>query len=179
MFPTAYNFGRINPHMGDLDTAVPVACWDANASYRVTEPQFEGRPDDLLWEVLGLPVFSPRLRHGLDRAGINGIQYLPVTLFHLDGTKEEGFSVANVLNLRQALDLEQSWYDPIPEGKERRRPCSVSGITTAVVRGNALEGVDICRLEEFDVWLLVSQKFKDIYDSLGCTGAEFTPLKVV
>ncbi|RJQ27969.1 MAG: hypothetical protein C4589_07420 [Peptococcaceae bacterium] len=152
--------------------------WDGTAWLQVEEPQDDGDPDDVLQSHLGLPIYSARLRKALDKAGVTGIQYLPVRVLHYDGTPIEGFAIANILNLLPALDFEKSDYDLYPDDyflPERRG--KVRAVRRPVLRYKVIEGCDILRLKEYKVMILVSERFRNLFVANGFTGYSFYEVK--
>ncbi|REJ90176.1 MAG: hypothetical protein DWQ34_06580 [Planctomycetota bacterium] len=135
------------------------ANWDTDASLRAS-PECDGDLEDVLENVLVLPVFSARLREALEREGLgNGaIQYLPVRVFHHDGEEIPGYAIANIINMVDARDRDAR---------------------TLTLRAAALEGHDIARLTDRFPPVLVSQRFADFFRECGFTGAICDPLPTV
>lgn len=148
--------------------------WDETSWFKVSKSIYNGDPDDVLQNALGLPIYSDRLRKALEKAGVTGIQYLPVHVFRLNGLPIKGFSIANILNLLPALDFEKSDYDLyendyfIPERRSK-----VRGIRKPVLRSSVIERCDIFRLKEFNRYIIVSERFRNIFVANGFTGYSF------
>lgn len=148
--------------------------WSELARMSATKQENDGVPDDALQNHLGLPVYSPRLRATLEAGEVRGIQYLPIRLFRPNGQEISGFSIANIVERREALDRSQSDYDVFPDDyflPDRRG--NVRGIRRAVLRERALAGCDIARLAEFPASIYVSERFKTNFETAGCTGYTF------
>lgn len=159
---------------GDLDCGKYIEKWTPNASIRATQSTNDGEPDDVLQTCLSVPVYSRRLRSAIEEAGIAGIQYLPVMVFRPDGTRIGGYSIANLLNVVPALDLDKSDYDVYPDDyflPQRRG--QISGIRKAVLRRSALKDLDVIRLAEFVVDIYVSDRFKTIFERGKFAGYSF------
>ena len=159
---------------GRLDVGQPQEGWSDLAWLRAEKPENDGTPDDALQNHLGLPVYSFRLRSALEAAGIRGIQYLPVRLFRPNGQEIAGFSIANIVERRGALDRSRSDYDVFPNDyflSERRG--DVRGIRRVVLHVEALRGCDIARLDEFPSSVYVSERFKNVFESAPFTGYSF------
>jgi len=153
--------------------------WDGSAWLKATEPEDHGTPDDVLQNHLGLPVFSARLRRVLEQAGVGGIQYLPLQVFRPDGSKVEGYSIANLLNVVPALDRERSDFDVFPaEEPFLDRAGQVEGIRKAVLLADAIAGYDIFRLQEYPLTSYASERFKNLFLVSGFTGFGFREVKV-
>jgi hypothetical protein len=166
----------LETHEDDLLVGRPVEGWGGTSTFRSRDRGDDGDPDDVLQnDVHGLPIFSARLRAALDASGITGIQYLPVRVLQSDGTPVEGFSIANVTNLVPALDMLRSDYVVFGDERPDRRG-EIKGIRRAVLRAPALAGYDILRLNEFDLAICVSERFRDAFVAGRFTGYSFDPV---
>lgn len=157
-----------------LDVGHLVEGWSELAWLRANKFENDGVPDDVLQNHLGLPIFSARLRAALEGAGVVGIQYLPVRLIRPNGQEITGFSIANIVERRRALDRARSDYDVFPDDyflADRRG--GVRGIRQAVLCVDALAGCDVARLDEFPSSVYVSERFKNVFEAGGFTGYSF------
>jgi hypothetical protein len=153
--------------------------WPGTAIIQSSSAANDGDPDDALQTYLGLPVFSARLRRKLELAGINTIQYLPIRVLDSRHQQILGYSIANILSCCDALNQEESkisryrddWIVPERRGE-------ISGIMKAVLHSEALEGLDIIRLQNFDPSIYVSGHFKKVFEENGFTGYSFVEVKV-
>lgn len=162
----------------DISCGERLERWGELARLSVTKAQNDGVPDDVLQNHLGLPVYSRRLRAALEASGIRGVQYLPIRVFRPNGEQISGFSIANIVEKRQALDRLRSDYDVFPDDYfllERRG--NVRGIRRAVLRAEALADCDIARLDEFPSSVYVSERFKAAFEAVRCTGYAFREVR--
>jgi hypothetical protein len=150
-----------------------VSDWDKNVKFWTENDEANGTPDDVLQHcVVALPVFSSGLRKALETAGISGIQYLPVRVQRPNGEAIPGYSIANIVNLLPALDIENSMVTKY--GKSRPdRIGQISGILKPVLKRDVVTGFDICRLAEFPLRYYVSQRFREIFVEGKFTGYTF------
>lgn len=164
----------------DLEVGKPIEGWNPQAWFKVTDPEDDGDPDDVLQTHIDVQVFSPRLRARLEEVGIKGIQYLPVRVIRSNGTEIPGFSIANLLNLVAALDVAKSQvlWNPSNYGFRERRG-TIRAIRYATLRASALEGYDIIRLQEYWPSIYVSEKFADAFESGRFTGYSFHRVPLV
>lgn len=159
----------------------PIHDWNPNAWLRSQSVEDDGNPDDILLEHLGVPTFSRRLRHALERAGVGqeDIQYLPVHVFKSTGEELEGYAFANVIARVDALDYQRTDWGPLPpdpnEGidPDTGKP-QVHAIWRAGLIEARLEGHDVIRLVEFFPPVYVSERFADVYRDGNFTGATLT-----
>lgn len=151
----------------------------ASAWFRARKPENDGKPDDVLQNHLGVPVYSSRLREGLESARIGSIQYLPIRVIRPNEYEMQGFAIANALTMVPALDRERADYDVYPPDyflPERRG--DVRGIRRIVLRHSEIRGHHIFRLQEFRVSLFVSETFKDVFEASQLTGYSFQEITV-
>ena len=149
-----------------------VTDWNPAVTFFAGGPEWDGEPDDVLQNAVGLPIYSARLQEALRAGGIEGIQYLPVQVRHADGREVLGYDIANILNLVPCLDWEKAEYRPW----KGRREGEVRSITHLVVKGSALQGYDILRMREFKLNIFVSEKFVRLFRAGGFTGYSFAQL---
>ncbi len=164
----------------DFEVAKAVENWNPQAWFKVTDPEDDGDPDDVLQIHLDVQVYSPRLRAALEAAGIRGIQYLPVRVVRSDGTEVPGFSIANLLNLVEALDISRSkvLWNPSHYGLKERRG-TIRAIRWATLRASALQGFDVIRLKEYWPSIYVSERFVAAFEAGRFTGYSFHRVPLV
>jgi hypothetical protein len=154
--------------------------WSDEYWIRCDDPRYEGPVEDYVPGELALPIFSPRSRAALEAAGVQGIQWLPIRVFHLDGSADLGFSIANILNVVAAFDKGRSRYSVYPPDYFLpARRGDVSLVTGYVLRASEVQGLDIFRLAEYPVALFVSKHFADTWKANGFTGIHFKPVLAV
>jgi hypothetical protein len=157
-----------------------VDAWDERSFLAVTEVGQDGAPDDILQSAAGVPVFSQPLRSDLTKATIKGIQYLPISVRRVDGSAIIGFTIANILNRCEALDMRRSEYDLFPNDYfVRERRGKISGIRAPVLRRAALAtDVHILRLKEYWAPVFVSELFVNIFRFGRYTGVMFRDVEL-
>jgi len=156
-----------------------ISNWNDQAWIQCTNPEYDGNPDDVLANHLGVPIYSSRLRQALEWGGIAGIQYLPIHVLHRDGSEIPGYRVANFLNKVKALDLERSQYTLNPDDyfiPERRG--QIFTLDEVVLKRDPLAGLDIIRLEEYFTFEAASERFKEAFEAARCTGYSFRKLAI-
>jgi len=154
--------------------------WSEDFWLKPDKPEYDGDPDDMLATNMSVPIYSPRLRAALDRAGIGGIQYLPIRLLDFSGKLVDVFWVANIIEVRDALDVERSnvQYRPLDDSIPERRG-TIRSVTHTTLKAAALHGCDIFRLRGYEVAYYVSERFRSIFESNGFTGYGFYEVRVV
>lgn len=167
----------IDPEL--LDDGKVIESWDGEALLRVREKRWAGDPDDVLQNCLGLPVYSSKLKNALELYGIKGFQFLPTRTFGFDAIELPTFYIANIVDLRPALDLHASDYDVFPPDYFLpARRGRLSGLRKATLLASQLQNCDALRLSQFPASVYVSGRFKSVFERLGCTGYSFEPVTV-
>lgn len=162
-----------------LDDGKVVEGWDGDAVMRVREERWSGEPDDVLQNYLGLPIYSTRLKLALELHGITGFQYLPTRVFGFDSVELPTFYIANVVELRPALDPDLSEYDVFPPDYFLpARRGKLSGLRSATLLESQLLNCDALRLTQYPASIYVSQRFRSVFEKLGCTGYSFEPVTI-
>jgi hypothetical protein len=150
---------------------------------RSESPEHDGEAEDVLDNVLCLPVFSERLRSALGRAGIgtDDVQYVPVRVFRSTGEELPGYCIANVVACVPVLDRKHCGFlseDPHEIDPRTNRP-RVTGVGVSVLKAAPLAGHDLIRSAEFTPIVFVSERFYRVYAKGGFTGASLRPVSVV
>jgi hypothetical protein len=165
-----------------LEQGNRVERWQSDSWVRSSCNQDDGEPDDLLATALSLPIVSQGLRCALDAAGVasNDIQYLPIKVFKSTGEEVQGYAIANVISRIMALDYEKCFL--LMQDDQKIDPLTdkpgIRGIGKIALKATPLVGHDVIRLIEFWPALVVSGRFKKVFDEGRFTGATFSPLKV-
>jgi hypothetical protein len=167
----------VNPDL--LDDGQFVDGWSGEAVMRVRDQRWAGEPDDVLQNYLGLPVYSTRLKQALECQGISGIQYLPTRVFGFNSEELPTYYIANIVELRPALDPTTSDFDVFPPDyflPSRRG--KLSGLRRATLLSSQLRKCDVLRLAQFPASIYVSEQFKSAFEQEGCSGYSFEPVVV-
>ena len=158
----------------ELRTGRAVVGWPPTPFVKATVPANDGDPDDVLQTCLSVPIYSPRLRSSLEEVRIGGIQYLPIRVIRPSGQLIAGFSVANVLNCVDALDLRLSIVSRYPEDYFLiSRRGLIRGVSAPVLISSAVEPFDLIRLATFKTPLYVSERFERVFREGRFTGYSF------
>jgi hypothetical protein len=157
-----------------LRSGQAIGNWPKDAWIKAAEPENDGDPDDVLQSYLGVPIYSARLRVALGEIGMGDIQYLPIRVLRPNGEEIEGFSIANITTVRDALDRKRSdisrFADNFPAPSKRGL---ISAVRKTVLLGSRLGGCDIFRLDGYRVAYYVSERFKEVFEKGGFTGYSF------
>lgn len=160
--PDDFDRDEIEFKRGDrIEVEVPVARFVADPKQKL---------NDYLFNVPAWPLCSGKLRHALEQAGVQNVQYFPVDVVAKDGkTLGRDYNVANFLARVKCLDWESSVVDPT-----YRADGLAIHIDKLVLDTDAIQGRKVLRMEENSTVLLVAQSVRDLIESLGITGVRFT-----
>jgi uncharacterized protein DUF1629 len=162
----------------DFRLGEPIHSWDHASWLQGTTHEWDGKPDDVLGTALDLPIYSARLREALERAGIGGIQYLPIRVLRRDGAEILGYSIANILNYVSALVPERSEYLSLGENQPSTKG-DAQYLLCAALRRSALRGHHLIRLQEAPTSLYASEYFKRIFETHCFTGYGFSEMVTI
>jgi len=125
---------------------------------------------EYLVNIVSWPIIHKKVKEEFEKQGITGIQYLPIKLIDEITNKESNdYVVMNVLNMIEAIDLEKSEY----KYNEKYDFYSFIPVTTYFDE-EVCGKYDIFRASKDKIDIYVSQKIKDIVESNGWIGFEFS-----
>jgi hypothetical protein len=149
--------------------------WDDRFTFSFDPEQGE-RWTDYLSTDLGWFVISTKFKETLDRIGITNIQYIPIRIKNvIDDSMVEGYSVANICSLIDALDLEHSDYSEFELDENEK----VLSVRKYALKQNAIKELQIFRVEKSQMAIFVSEKVKEEVERNNITGCDFLEVKVV
>jgi hypothetical protein len=182
-FFMATKFELFSRDSNDIKIGDYISDWNSETRLWSNEQKWDGMPDDILANALGWPIFSRRLREAIAQQGIGigDIQYLPINVARSTGEELIGFAVANVITRLPALVPEHTKMyrtdnntnDPLT-GKPK-----VTSAWKTALRAELVQDHDVVRLLEYSPPILVSERFVEIFNNNGFTGATFTRVPVV
>lgn len=166
--------GDLGEHEDDLDVCKPVEAWPGTAWVRASCTARDGDPDDALQTCFAATIYSARLRDALTETRVAGVQYLPIRVLRLGGGEIPGFSVANVLNCVDGLDVQASEVERFPDDYFLpARRGQIRSIGKAVLIRAVVDRYDILRLSGYRSQLYVSERFVRLFETNGFTGYSF------
>lgn len=159
----------------DVEQGESISHWDERITL-VYNPNEGNRATDYLANDLGWLVVSSKLKKILEEADITGIQYLPINVKNkLDNQELEGYLVANICNIVDALDFENSKYDLFDIDENEK----MLAVEKYVLKKDRVKDVNIFKIGEDNIPNFVSEKFKKIIEANNLTGFDFLEVKVV
>jgi hypothetical protein len=149
--------------------------WDDRFTF-FFDPEQGGVWTDYLSTDLGWFVISAKFKDTLDRIGVTNIQYIPVRIKNVvDDSVVEGYFVANICSLIDALDLANSEYSEFEVDENEK----VLSIRKYALKRNAIKDLHVFRVEKSPLAIFVSEKVKEEVERNKITGCDFLEVKVV
>lgn len=139
------------------------------------EPTKGARPTDYLSNDLGWFVISDKFKCILEELRISGVQYLPIRIRNTTNNEVlEGFSVCNIFNLVDALDLANSDYTEFELDENEK----IISVKKYALKSSELNGVHIFRLAGDPFGIFVSEIVKKALIDNRITGCDFLEVRV-
>ncbi|WP_082705899.1 AHH domain-containing protein [Aneurinibacillus sp. XH2] len=139
------------------------------------DPNEGERQTDYLANNLGWFVVSSKLKRVLDSLEKGNIQYFPVRIIDKCTNEPlEGYFVANIINVVDALCLEHSKDSVFELDGEKIYSVQKYALTKENVAGN-----HIIKLKGDEIPVFVSEKFREEIEKNGIIGCDFQEVKVV
>ena len=133
------------------------------------------RLTDYLSNNLGWFIVSTRFKDILTELGVKEIQYLAINIINSEDNKEvNGYYVANVLNVVDALNLENSDYSVVEFEGEK-----IYSIRKFAVNNDKVNNIDLFKLKGQEISLFASESLKALVDKNKITGCDFLEIKVI
>lgn len=147
--------------------------WDREITFYF-DPKEGERLTDYLANNLGWFIVSERFKAILEEID-DGIQYLPINLVSKGENKIlKGFSIANILNVVDALDLENSDYIVFELDGE-----SIYSVRKYALRKETIQSKHIIKLKGDEIPIFISEELKELIERNNITGCDFLEVKVV
>ena len=157
-----------------LEEGVFINNWDKNLTFNFN-PDEGSYLKDYLANDLGWFLVSSKLKNILKQFDKDEIQYLPVKIVNSkDNSQIEGYSVANILNVIDVLNLEHSDYSVIEIDDEK-----IYSIKKYAINKNALSNNHIFKIKGFEIPRFVSETLKISMKVQEITGYELLEVKTI
>lgn len=130
---------------------------------------------DYLGNSLGWFIISTRLKKVLEKIEVKGVQYLPITIKNIkDLSSTNEYYVANVCNMCNGLDFDNSKYDEVNVDKEQK----TLFIEFHVLKIEKITGMHIFKLNEDQFPIFISEQVKHQIEDNNISGCDFLEVKV-
>ena len=159
----------------DVEQGKCISNWDERITL-IYNPNEGNRSTDYLANDLGWLVVSSEFKKILEESDITGIQYLPINVKNkLDNKELEGYFVANICNLVDALDFENSKYDLFDINENEK----MLAVEKYALKKDKVKDVNIFKISEDNIPNFVSEKLKKLIEANNLTGFDFLEVKAV
>ena len=153
--------------------------WPSDIYMSTDKEKNDGTPDDVLRNSYMIPVFSVRVINALTECGIEGFQYLPVTIYGYNMKKKYKYYIANCINAVTALDFDKSIYHRFPDDFVNPDARGKIVCQKFVLNADCINNVDVFRISEQLSALFVSEKVVKIFNKNKFTGYSFIGIELV
>lgn len=148
--------------------------WDQRITFYY-DPNEGERQTDYLANNLGWFIVSSKLKGVLDGLEKDNIQYFPVRIINKCTNEPlEGYFVANIINVVDALCLDHSKYSVFELDGEKIYSVQKYALTKENVAGK-----HIFKLKCDEIPVFVSEEFREEVEKIGIIGCDFQEVKVV
>ncbi|SFX84777.1 hypothetical protein SAMN04487866_1442 [Thermoactinomyces sp. DSM 45891] len=122
-------------------------------------------------------LVSERVKMVFDTLEERGVQYIPVRIYNKETEESSlgGYSVANVVNVLDALNLEHSDYSVFEYGDNQK----LISVKKYALNKPCLENKHVFKLHGDEFPLFVSEEFKKEVEKNKLTGFDFLEVKVI
>lgn len=159
----------------DVEQGIYIDNWDSGITLFYNSKE-GNRVTDFLGNDLGWLIISEKLKSIIEDKKIKGIQFLSIKIKNqVNNTVLNNYYVANIYNLVEALDLENSDYSEYELDENEK----VISVKKHAVKEEKVTNMDIFRLKEDKFPIFVSEKFIQLINNHGATGFDFTEILVV
>lgn len=154
----------------DVIRGKEIKSWDERIAFSFKET--EGKIlTDYVWNNLGWLIVSEKFKNAIEFMKIDGIQYLPVNIINESSCEKLGNCyVVNICNFIKAVNMKQSEYIDLK---------GLYIFSSYTLNESQIGGLDIFRVEEDNIAIFVSEKFKKVIKDYKLTGFRFEKIKVV
>jgi len=147
--------------------------WNSEITFYF-DPKEGERLTDYLANNSGWFIVSERLKAILEEVD-DGIQYLPINVVNKGENKIlKGFSVANILNVVDALNLENSDYSMFELDGE-----SIYSIKKYALCKEAIQSKHIIKLKGDEIPIFMPEELRELIEKNNITGCNFLEVKVI
>ena len=158
----------------DVEQGKLITHWDNRITFYY-DPEYGNTRTDLLANDLGWFLISDKFKNALENISLYGVQYLDIKVINSKNNKLLGkYYVANIYNLIDALDLENSKYTEWDVGEVEK----IISVQVFALKKEKISGVYIFRLRDHPETIFISDVVKKVIEKNGITGCEFFKVRV-
>lgn len=149
--------------------------WNDNITFYFNL-QDGNRFTDYLANNLGWFIVSKKFRNLINRIG-EGVQFLPVNVIDFESKsriEDDEYFVANVLDVVDALNLENSDYSVLDLDDEK-----IYSVRKYAVSEDKINNISLFKLKGDEIPLFVSETFKQLVEESNITGCDFLEIRTI
>lgn len=158
----------------ELSEGKQISNWDKKVTFYYNPIEGNFIPD-YIHNNLSWFLVSPQFQMILNEVVQNGIQFLPIIIKNEENDNLiNGYSVANVINVVDAIDYENSTYSVFELDDEK-----FYDITKYALDENKINGKHIFKLKGDEIPIFVSELVKELIEKENITGCDFLEVDVI
>lgn len=165
-------------NIGDMDEYI-VSNGDLISNWK--DVKFEYNPiegdifSDYVANIYRWLIISNRFQMETQKLISNSVQYLPIRILDsVNGNENSSYCVVNILDILDALDLNNSKYDVFELEDEK-----IVSIEKYALKKTKIQGHHIFRLKDDTIPIFVSEEIKKIVEEKALSGFAFVEVQVV
>jgi hypothetical protein len=129
---------------------------------------------DILGNDLGWLIISEKLRKLFENERVEGLQYLPVRIKNVKTQENlDGYSVVNICNLPDALDLEHSKYDVFDVNETEH----MRSVEIYALKASQIGSLDIFKLKGESIPKFISERILEVMRKNQISGFDYIEVK--
>ena len=157
----------------ELSEGNQISNWNKEITFYYNPVDGDQVPD-YIHNNLSWFIVSPLFETILKEINSEGVQFLPIKIKNLeDESSIPGYSVANVVNVLDAIDYENSTYSVFELDNEK-----IYDITKYALKKEEIKGKDIFKLKGDEIPIFVSGTVKELIEKNNITGFDFLEVEV-
>lgn len=158
----------------DVEKGTFVDRWDSRIVLQY-DPKDGDKETDYLANDLGWLIVSRRLRNLFEKEKVQGLQYLDIFIQNKNSQEYlDGYSVVNICNLVDALDLEHSQYDIFEVDKDEK----FISVEKYALKKDMLQGQDLFKLKDDTIPKFISERLVKVMIENNVTGCDFLEVNI-
>lgn len=157
----------------ELSEGNQISDWNEEITFYYN-PADGNQVPDYIHNNLSWFIVSPLFEKILKEIKSEGIQFLPINIKNKENDGPiHGYSIANVVNVVDAIDYKNSTYSVFELDNEK-----IYDITKYALNENKINGKDIFKLKGDEIPIFVSEVVKELIEKNNITGCDFLEVEV-
>ncbi|MCD7034560.1 maleate cis-trans isomerase [Metabacillus sp. GX 13764] len=157
----------------ELSEGKTINNWDKELTFYYDPVEGKQIPD-YIHNNLSWFIVSPQFKNILMETDESGVQFLPLNIVNKENEHSiHDYSVANIINVVDAIDLENSTYSFFELDNKK-----IYDITRYALNEDKINGKHIFKLKGDEIPIFISELVKGIIEKSDITGCDFLEVEV-